>query len=188
MSIYKSAVEKPITTLMIFVAILVLGVFSYIQLPVDLMPKMDPPYITVMATYPGANATDIEENVTKILEDRLNTVDDLKELTSKSYENLAVVTLEFEWEANLDSRESQGGVTVKEYLGDTKEHSVVYANSYINEHPEVDYVIFGHRHLAFETTLNNGAKYINLGDWLTQFTYAELDQSGNLALKNYPLQ
>lgn len=102
MSIYKSAVEKPITTLMIFVAILVLGVFSYIQLPVDLMPKMDPPYITVMATYPGANATDIEENVTKILEDRLNSVDDLKELTSKSYENLAVITLEFEWEANLD--------------------------------------------------------------------------------------
>ncbi|MBE6334954.1 MAG: UDP-2,3-diacylglucosamine diphosphatase [Bacteroidales bacterium] len=86
------------------------------------------------------------------------------------------------------SRESQGGVTVKEYLGDTKEYSVVYANSYIKEHPEVDYVIFGHRHLAFETTLNNGAKYINLGDWLTQFTYAELDQSGNLALKNYPLQ
>ena len=102
MSIYKTAVEKPITTLMIFVAILVLGVFSYMQLPVDLMPKMDPPYITVMATYPGANATDIEENVTKILEDRLNSVDDLKELTSKSYENLAVVTLEFEWEANLD--------------------------------------------------------------------------------------
>ena len=102
MSIYKTAVEKPITTLMIFVAIMVLGIFSYIQLPVDQLPKMDPPYITVMATYPGANATDIEENVTKILEDRLNSVDDLKELTSKSYENLAVITLEFDWEANLD--------------------------------------------------------------------------------------
>lgn len=63
---------------------------------------MDPPYITVMATYPGANASDIEENVTKILEDQLNSVDDLKELTSTSYDNLAVVSLEFEWEANLD--------------------------------------------------------------------------------------
>ncbi len=102
MSIYNTAVNKPISTLMVFLAILVLGIFSYVQLPVDQYPKMDPPYITVMATYPGANASDIEENVTKILEDQLNSVDDLKELTSTSYDNLAVVSLEFEWEANLD--------------------------------------------------------------------------------------
>ena len=102
MSIYNTAVNKPISTLMVFLAILVLGIFSYVQLPVDQYPKMDPPYITVMATYPGANASDIEENVTKILEDQLNSVDDLTELTSTSYDNLAVVSLEFEWEANLD--------------------------------------------------------------------------------------
>ena len=102
MSIYNTEVNKPISTLMVFLAILVLGIFSYVQLPVDQYPKMDPPYITVMATYPGANASDIEENVTKILEDQLNSVDDLKELTSTSYDNLAVVSLEFEWEANLD--------------------------------------------------------------------------------------
>lgn len=102
MSIYNTSVNKPISTLMVFVAILVLGVFSYIQLPVDQYPKMDPPYITVMATYPGANASDIEENVTKILEDQLNSVDDLKEMTSTSYDNLAVISLEFEWEVNLD--------------------------------------------------------------------------------------
>lgn len=87
---------------MVFLAIMVLGVASYIQLPVDQYPKMDPPYLTVMATYPGANAADIEENVTKILEDQLNSVDDLKELTSTSYDNLGIVSLEFEWEANLD--------------------------------------------------------------------------------------
>ena len=102
MSIYNTAVNKPISTLMVFLAILVVGVASYLQLPVDQLPKMDPPYLTVMATYPGANASDIEENVTKILEDQLNSVDDLKELTSTSYDNLAVISLEFEWEANLD--------------------------------------------------------------------------------------
>ena len=102
MSIYSSAVNKPISTLMVFLAIMVLGIASYIQLPVDQYPKMDPPYITVMATYPGANASDIEENVTKILEDQLNSVDELKELTSTSYDNLSVIRLEFEWEANLD--------------------------------------------------------------------------------------
>ncbi|GHV65781.1 multidrug transporter AcrB [Bacteroidia bacterium] len=102
MSIYSTAVNKPISTMMIFVAILVLGVFSYMSLPVDLYPKMDPPFMTVMATYPGANAEDIEENITKILENQLNGVQNLKELTSTSYDNLSVVSLEFEWEVNLD--------------------------------------------------------------------------------------
>ena len=102
MSIYNTAVNKPISTLMVFVAIMVLGIASYLQLPVDLYPKMDPPYITVMATYPGANASDIEENVTKILEDQLNSVDNLEELTSISYDNLSVISLEFDWEVNLD--------------------------------------------------------------------------------------
>lgn len=103
MSIFESAVEKPISTLMIFLAVVVIGIFSYIQLPVDQYPKMDPPYITVMTTYPGANATDIEQNITKILENQLNSVDDLKEMTSVSYDNLSVVTLEFEWGINLDN-------------------------------------------------------------------------------------
>ena len=103
MSIFTTAVEKPISTLMVFVAVIVIGVYSYIKLPIDQYPKMDPPYITVMATYPGANATDIEQNVTKQLEDQLNSVDDLKEMTSESYENLGVVTLEFEWGINLDN-------------------------------------------------------------------------------------
>ncbi len=103
MSIFSSAVEKPISTLMVFVAVVVIGIYCYIKLPVDQYPKMDPPYITVMATYPGANATDIEQNVTKQLENQLNSVDDLKEMTSKSYDNLSVITLEFEWGINLDN-------------------------------------------------------------------------------------
>lgn len=103
MSIFTTAVEKPISTMMVFLAIVVIGIYSYTILPVDQYPKMDPPYITVMATYPGANASDIEQNVTKHLEDQLNSVDDLKEMTSMSYDNLSVVTLEFEWGIDLDN-------------------------------------------------------------------------------------
>lgn len=103
MSIFATAVEKPISTLMVFLAIIVIGIYSYSILPIDQYPKMDPPYITVMATYAGATATDIEQNVTKPLEDQLNSVDDLKEMTSVSYDNLGVVTCEFEWGINLDN-------------------------------------------------------------------------------------
>ncbi|QGY46672.1 MMPL family transporter [Maribellus comscasis] len=102
MSIYKSAVNKPITTLMIFVAVVVMGIFSLINIPIDLYPDMEPPYISVMTSYPGANASDIEANITKVLEDALNSVDKLKEITSVSSDNLSVISLEFEWESNLD--------------------------------------------------------------------------------------
>lgn len=102
MSIYKSAVDKPITTFMIFIAVVVMGIFSLINIPVDLYPEMEPPYVSVMTTYAGANASDIETNVTKVLEDALNSVDKLKEMTSTSSDNLSVISLEFEWNANLD--------------------------------------------------------------------------------------
>lgn len=102
MSIYKNAVYKPITTLMIFTAIIVLGMYSLTNIPIDLYPEMNPPFISVMTSYPGANGADIETNVTKTIEDALNTVDKLKEITSVSLDNLSVVNLEFEWEANLD--------------------------------------------------------------------------------------
>jgi HAE1 family hydrophobic/amphiphilic exporter-1 len=102
MSIYKNAVNKPITTFMIFTAVVVMGLYSLVQIPVDLYPEMDPPFISVMTTYPGANASDIETNVTRIIEDALNSVDELKEITSTSTDNLSVINLEFDWETNLD--------------------------------------------------------------------------------------
>ncbi|MDD4143418.1 MAG: efflux RND transporter permease subunit, partial [Prolixibacteraceae bacterium] len=102
MSIYKNAVNKPITTIMIFTAIVVMGIYALVQMPVDLYPEMDPPFISVMTTYAGANASDIEANVTRTIEDALNSVDNLKEITSTSSDNLSVIFLEFEWESNLD--------------------------------------------------------------------------------------
>ncbi len=102
MAIYKTAINKPITSGLIFVAVIVLGLFSLTRLPIDQMPEMDPPYVTVMTTYAGANASDIETNITKIIENSLNSVDGLKNITSTSKDNISVVTLEFEWGENID--------------------------------------------------------------------------------------
>ncbi|MBQ6742894.1 MAG: efflux RND transporter permease subunit [Bacteroidales bacterium] len=102
MAIYKTAINKPITTGLVFVAVIVLGLFSLMRLPIDQMPEMDPPYVTVMTTYAGANASDIETNITKIIENSLNSVDGLKNITSNSRDNISVVTLEFEWGADID--------------------------------------------------------------------------------------
>ena len=102
MSIYKSAIEKPVTTALIFVAVIVIGIYSFLKLPIDQFPEMDPPYITVMTTYPGASASEMETNVTKIMENALTSVDHLKHITSQSKDNISMVELELEWGSNMD--------------------------------------------------------------------------------------
>lgn len=102
MSIYKTAINKPITTALIFIAVIIIGLFSYMTLPIDQFPEMEPPYISVMTAYAGANGSEIETNVSKILENSLNSTEGMKEITSTSKDYMSVVTLEFEWGYNLD--------------------------------------------------------------------------------------
>ena len=102
MSIYKTAVNKPVTTLMVFAAIIVGGLYALYNLPIDQFPEIEPPYVTVMTSYSGANASEIETNVTEVLEDAFNSVQGIKEIYSTSSDNLSVISMEFEWGTNLD--------------------------------------------------------------------------------------
>jgi HAE1 family hydrophobic/amphiphilic exporter-1 len=102
MSIYGSSVKNPITTIMVFVAILVFGVYSLVKLPIDFYPEMEFPAIMVFTSYSGANASDVERNVSEPLERGLNTVSNIKQVYSTSRDNVSIVTLEFEFGTNLD--------------------------------------------------------------------------------------
>jgi HAE1 family hydrophobic/amphiphilic exporter-1 len=102
MSIYSSSVRRPVTTILIFVALIVMGLYSLVQLPVDLYPEMELPYVVVYTTYPGASATDIESNVTRPLESSLSSVSKLKEITSRSSDAVSVIFMNFEYGTNLD--------------------------------------------------------------------------------------
>jgi HAE1 family hydrophobic/amphiphilic exporter-1 len=102
MSIFKTSINKPVTTALIFVAVIILGLYSLVLLPVDQYPEIEPPYISVMTSYPGANASEVETNVSRLLENTLNSVDGLKEITSSSQDNMSMVVLELEWGTNMD--------------------------------------------------------------------------------------
>jgi len=102
MSLYSSAVKRPIMTTLCFVAIAIMGLFSLKLLPIDLYPDIDTNTIMVMTSYQGASAQDIEQNVTRPLENTLNSVENLKHITSKSRENISVITLEFEYGKDID--------------------------------------------------------------------------------------
>lgn len=101
MKIYESAVRKPISTALIFIAVIVFGLYSLRGIGVDHYPEIEVPYISVITTYPGGNAEDIETNITRLLEDQLNSVDNLEKITSKSSDNVSIVTLEFEYGCDL---------------------------------------------------------------------------------------
>ncbi|MDE6498720.1 MAG: efflux RND transporter permease subunit [Muribaculaceae bacterium] len=102
MSLYGSAVKRPIMTTLCFVAVVILGLFSLNTLPIDLYPDVETNTLMVMTSYQGASAQDIEQNVTRPLENVLNSVNDLKHITSKSREGISVITLEFEYGKDID--------------------------------------------------------------------------------------
>ena len=102
MSIYRTAVNNPVTTGLLFLAFAILGVFALTRLPVDNFPDVESNVIMVMSSYPGASAEDVENNLTKLLENSLNGVSDLKNITSNSRENISVLTLEFEYGTDID--------------------------------------------------------------------------------------
>ncbi len=125
MNIYESAVRKPVSTILIFIGVLIFGLYSLRQLAVDQYPEIEIPMISVITTYPGANAADIETNITRILEDNLNTVDDMKSLTSTSSDNVSMITLEFEY-----------GIDLTEATNDVRD-AVSLAQSYLPD--DIDY-------------------------------------------------
>jgi hydrophobe/amphiphile efflux-1 (HAE1) family protein len=103
--------------------------YSFNKLSIDLYPEIEPPIITVFTTYPGANAADIETNITRLLEDNLNTVSNLKKLYSTSKENVSLIILEFEWGVNLDegTNDVRDAISrLERYLPEGSEKPVIF--------------------------------------------------------------
>ena len=129
MSIYRSAVRKPVTTALIFVAFAILGLFSLSKIAIALFPEFDANIIMVMSSYPGASAADVENNLTKTLENSLNGVENLKNLTSQSRENISLLVLEFKY--GIDIEEATNNVRdkldmVNSYLPDGASMPVIF--------------------------------------------------------------
>jgi len=104
MNLPAFSVRKPVSTLMIFFGVIMVGLMCLSQTPIDLFPEMDIPSITVTTTYEGAAPVDMESKVAEVLERYLGTVPELKHITSTSREGECVISLTFEWGSDLDTR------------------------------------------------------------------------------------
>ncbi|MDH8701567.1 HAE1 family hydrophobic/amphiphilic exporter-1 [Dysgonomonadaceae bacterium PH5-43] len=102
MSLYSTAVKKPIATALIFAGVVLMGIFSYTRLSIDLFPDIETNMLTVITAYPGASASDIETNVTRPMENTLNSTENLKTISSQSKDNMSLVILEFNYGTDID--------------------------------------------------------------------------------------
>ncbi|MDQ7778958.1 MAG: efflux RND transporter permease subunit [Planctomycetota bacterium] len=107
MKLPEIGVRQPVFTTMMYTAVLVLGIVSFSYLPLDLLPEIEMPAISVITTYPGAAAKDVEISVTKIIENDLGIVGNLDEIMSTSSEGLSTVTCKFKWGTSLDEASNE---------------------------------------------------------------------------------
>ena len=102
MKIVDFSLKKKVTMSMVVLVIVILGMISFTKLGLDMLPDLDYPYITVVTTYSGVSSEDIEQNITRPVEQWVSTVSGIKDLKSISLEGQSVVMIEFEWGINLD--------------------------------------------------------------------------------------
>ena len=104
MKLPEFSVKRPVTALMLFLGIILVGAFCMVQMPIDLFPEMDIPAITVLTSYEGAGPEEVEEKITQPLEERLATVEDIDHIVSTSREGMSIIRLSFSWETDIDNR------------------------------------------------------------------------------------
>ncbi len=103
MKITDISIRRPITTILVSLVLVLFGAVSISRMPVDIFPQVTLPSVIIVTTYPGAGPLEVEAEVTKTLEQRVGTISNLKEITSRSLENISIIQLQFAWGTNLDA-------------------------------------------------------------------------------------
>ncbi len=106
MKLTDSAIRRPVTTFMVVVGLVVFGFIGISRMKVNFYPDVVLPTMVVVTMYPGAGPLEVESEVTDPMEERLGTVQNLQDITSRSVENISVILLQFEWGGNLDAASS----------------------------------------------------------------------------------
>ncbi len=116
MKITEAAVKHPITTIMMFLALFILGLVSLSMLGLELFPNVTYPTVMVVTVYPGVGPYEIESSVTDPIEDAVSSMNGIKEVSSTSSEGVSMVTLNFDWGKDLETIV----VDVREKLNDVE--------------------------------------------------------------------
>ena len=146
MWITRTSINQPVFTTMVMLGLLVLGVFSYFRLPVEQMPDVSAPYVSIQITYPGAPPEAIESDVVKPIENVVNTVDGIKRIYSTMREGTAWIQIEFRLDANPDvaAQEVRDKVALvrPQFPREVKDPLISRANSDPNQEPIINLSVY----------------------------------------------
>ncbi|MDD3050896.1 MAG: efflux RND transporter permease subunit [Candidatus Cloacimonetes bacterium] len=102
MEIIKLSISRPITVIMFYLLLVFTGIISFIQLPVEFLPDLGYPKLTVITTYENASPEEIEEMITNHIEEVVSTLKDVREVTSVSRDEVSLVTLNYNWGTDME--------------------------------------------------------------------------------------
>lgn len=102
MGLTKQVLKRPVTTVLVVLCLIVFGLNSVFSSKLELIPEMEMPMLIINAIYPGASPDDVEELVTKVIEDEVGTLSGVDTITSMSSENMALVLLQYEYGMDMD--------------------------------------------------------------------------------------
>lgn len=102
MTITELSIKRPTLVVVLFTVLGILGVFGYSQLKYELLPKISPPVVVITTVYPGASPQEVENGITKYIEDAVSSLDKVTAVRSTSAEGISVVTIELTQSAKVD--------------------------------------------------------------------------------------
>lgn len=105
MNITEISVRRPVTGVMVFLALTILGLFTFSRLKLDMLPDIEFPIVAIISQYPGADPESVEQLVTRPIEDAMSSVEGVKNVTSTSNQGTSIVMVEFTWGSNMDKAE-----------------------------------------------------------------------------------
>ncbi|HZB12216.1 MAG TPA: efflux RND transporter permease subunit [Chryseolinea sp.] len=121
MKITEISIKRPSIILVVFIILTFLGITSYQKLSYELLPKFSQPIVTVMAVYPGASPNEVENTVTKELEDAVSSMENVDKITASSYEGLSVIVVQLQNEADVDLSLQEAQRKINAVLADLPE-------------------------------------------------------------------
>src|SRR5207248_4809031 len=102
LALTRLSVAKPLAVIAIFVAVAIAGLLAYSALPINLLPSVNIPVVTIITPYPGAGPTEVERLVTQVIEDSVASISNLRVMTRTSSEGASTIALTFTDKANAD--------------------------------------------------------------------------------------
>ena len=102
MSITEIAIKRPSLIIVAFTVLTILGLISYSKLSYELIPKFSAPIVFISTVYPGASPGEVENNLTKVIEDAVSGIEKISGIRSTSFESLSLITIEFKQDAKID--------------------------------------------------------------------------------------